>query len=94
MIRSFGDDETERFFKTGTSRRWPQDILKRVTMRLQQLDAATRLEDLRLPRSNRLEALKGGLAGKHSIRVNDGWRICFRFSNGDMFDVEVSKHYE
>ena len=63
-------------------------------MRLQQLDAATRLEDLRLPGSNNLEALKKDRSGQHSIRINRGWRVCFRFSKGDALDVEVNNHYE
>jgi len=62
-------------------------------MRLQQLDAATRIEDLRLPPSNRLEALKGKRAGQHSVRINDQWRLCFRFKDGDAYDVEVTDYH-
>lgn len=58
-------------------------------MRLTQLDAATRIDDLRLPPSNHLEALKGDRKGQWSIRVNTQWRICFRFDEGDAFDVEI-----
>jgi toxin HigB-1 len=61
-------------------------------MRLQQLDAATRLDDLRLPRSNRLEVLKGRRAGQHSIRINDQWRLCFRFEDGDAYEVEITDY--
>jgi len=93
VIRSFADAETERFFATGKSRRLPQDILKRAAMRLLQLDAANRLEDLRLPPSNRLEALKGDRAGWHSIRVNSQWRLCFKFENGDAVDVEIVDYH-
>jgi toxin HigB-1 len=93
VIRSFGDSETERFYTSGSSRRLPRDILRRAIMRLGQLNAATRLEDLRLPPSNRLEALKGNRRGQHSIRVNDQWRICFRFDNGDAFDVEITDYH-
>ncbi|MCH9018981.1 MAG: type II toxin-antitoxin system RelE/ParE family toxin [Proteobacteria bacterium] len=93
MIRSFGDRETERFFTAGTSRRLPRDIQRRAAMRLQQLGAATRLEDLRLPPSNRLEALKGKRAGQHSIRINDQWRVCFRFIDGDAYDVEITDYH-
>jgi len=71
MIRSFADAETERFFTTGKTRKLPGDIFRRATMRLRQLDAATRIGDLRLPPSNRLEALQGKRAGQHSIRIND-----------------------
>ena len=93
MIRSFADAETERFFATGKSRRLPRDILRRAAMRLRQLDAATRIEDLRLPPSNRLEALKGDRAGWHSIRIDDQWRVCFRFDDGDAFDVEIDDYH-
>jgi proteic killer suppression protein len=93
MIRSFADPETERFFGTGKSRRLPRDILKRAAMRLKQLDAATRIEDLRMPPSNRLEALKGARAGQWSIRLNDRWRVCFRFADGDAFDVEIVDYH-
>lgn len=93
MIRSFASTETQRFFTAGRSRRLPADILIRVAMRLTQLDAASRVEDLRMPPSNRLEALKGDRAGQWSIRVNDQWRICFRFDNGDAFDVEIVDYH-
>jgi toxin HigB-1 len=93
MIRSFADDETARLFDTGKSRRLPPDIHKRALMRLGQLHAATRLEDMRLPPSNRLEALKDDRAGQHSIRINDQWRVCFRFRDGDVFDVEIVDYH-
>lgn len=93
MIRSFADTETERFFTTGRSRRLPPDILKRAAMRLMQLNAATRLDDLLTPPSNRLEALRGDRAGRHSIRINERWRLCFRFESGDAFDVEIVDYH-
>jgi toxin HigB-1 len=93
MIRSFAGAETERLFVTGKGRRLPRDILRRVAMRLRQLDAATRIEDLHLPPSNRLEALKGDRAGQYSIRINDQWRVCFRFVGGDAFDVEITDYH-
>lgn len=93
MIRSFADDETERFFKTGTSRRFPGEIQRRAAMRLTQLDAATTIEDLRLPPSNRLEALKHDRKGQWSIRINQQWRICFRFERGDALDVEIVDYH-
>ena len=93
MIQSFADSETERFFTTGKSRRLPTDILYRASMRLTQLNAATQVEDLRLPPSNRLEALKHDRAGQWSIRINDQWRVCFRFDNGDAFDVEIVDYH-
>jgi len=93
VIRSFASAETERFFATGKSRRLPPEIRKRAGMRLTQLNAATRLDDLRVPPSNRLEALKHDRSGQWSIRINDQWRICFRFENGDAFDVEIVDYH-
>ena len=93
MIRSFADAETERFFATGKSRRLPTEIRARAAMRLIQLNAANRIDDLRVPPSNRLEALKRDRAGQWSMRINDLWRICFRFADGDAFDVEITNYH-
>jgi proteic killer suppression protein len=93
MIRSFADKETERFFASGRSRRLPRNILRRAAMRLRQLDAATRIDDMRLPPSNRLEALRSDPVGQHSVRINDQWRVCFRFVNGDAFDVTITDYH-
>lgn len=93
MIQSFADAETARFFATGRSRRFPPELRRRAAMRLSQLHAATRLEDLRLPPSNQLEALKGDRKRQYSIRVNDQWRICFRFEKGDAYDVEIVDYH-
>ena len=93
MIQSFADSETERFYTTGRSRRLPPDIRARAAMRLTQLDAATHLEDLKQPPSNRLEALKGDRKGQWSIRINDQWRVCFRFVKGDAYDVAIVDYH-
>lgn len=93
MIRSFADAETERFYTTGRSRRLPADILKRAAMRMTQLNAATRVEDLHLPPSNHLEELKLDRSGQFSIRINDQWRLCFRFKNSDAFDVAIVDYH-
>jgi len=93
MIRSFASKESERFFATGTSRRLPPEIHRRAAMRLQQLDAATRIEDLRLPASNQLEALSGDRAGQWSIRINQQWRLCFSFKDGDAYAVEIVDYH-
>lgn len=93
MIRSFANSETERFFATGKSRRLPTEIIRRAAMRLTQLNAATSIDDLRFPPSNRLEALKGGRKGQWSVRINDQWRICFRFEDGDAHDVEIIDYH-
>ena len=93
MIRSFAGDETERFYTTGKSRRLPMEIHKRANMRLTQLNAATRIDDLRMPPSNRLEALSHDRIGQWSIWINDQWRICFRFENGDAFDDVIVDYH-
>lgn len=93
MIRSFADMETRRFYETGKSRRYPPAIQPLAAMRLIQLNAATRLDDLRLPPSNRLERLKWDRTGQWSIRINDQWRVCFRFEEGDAFEVEIVDYH-
>lgn len=93
MIRSFADAETERFYTTGKARRLPSAVRDRAAMRLTQLNAATQLADLRSPPSNRLEALKGNRKGQWSIRINDQWRVCFRFAVGDAFDVAIVDYH-
>ena len=93
MIQSFTDAETERFFTTGRSKRLPTEIRVRAAMRLTQLNAATQIDDLKSPPSNRLEALKGDRKGQWSIRVNERWRVCFRYSKGDAIDVEIVDYH-
>ena len=93
MIQSFATSDTEHFFATGKSRRLPSEILKRAAMRLMQLDGITCIEDLRFPPSNRLEALAHDRVGQWSIRINDQWRVCFRFKNGDVYDVEIVDYH-
>ena len=93
MIRTFADRETERFYTTGRSRRFPPDIHRRAAVRLTQLNAATRIQDLRLPPSNRFEALSHDRSGQWSIRINDQWRVFFRFEEGDAFDVEIVDYH-
>jgi proteic killer suppression protein len=93
MIETFADTETERFYVTGKSKRFPPDIQKRAAMRLNQLDAATALDDLRMPPSNHLESLKGVRKGRYSIRINDQWRMCFQFENGNAYAVEIIDYH-
>lgn len=93
MIRSFADKETESLFTAGRSRRLPQNIVRRAMTRLYQLHFAKRIEDLRNPPSNHLEALKGDRSGQWSIRINNQWRACFRFEDGDAFDVEIIDYH-
>jgi proteic killer suppression protein len=93
MIRSFSDAETKRFYSTGKSRRYSSSIQVRAAMRLTQLDSVTRVDDLRLPPSKRLERLKGNRIGQWSIRINNQRRVCFRFEQGDVFDVEIVDYH-
>lgn len=93
MIRSFADRETERLFQREFSRRFPPDIQRRARIKLEILDAAERLEDLRQPPSNHLELLSGNRHGQHSIRVNQQWRICFRWNEGGAHDVELVDYH-
>jgi proteic killer suppression protein len=93
VIESFADPETERLFATGKSRRLPPDILRRAVMRLTQLHAAVDVDDLRVPPSNRLEALRGDRTGQWSVRINDRWRVCFRFEHGHAHDVEIVDYH-
>jgi proteic killer suppression protein len=93
VIQTFAGSETERFYSAGKSRRLPADIRKRAAMRLIQLNGATCIADLRMPPSNRLERLHGERAGQWRIRINDQWRVCFRFKNGDAFDVEIVDYH-
>ena len=93
MIKSFADKHTEQLFCDGTSKRLPQDTLRRAIRKLDMLDAAMSLDDLRTPPGNRLHALKGNRAGQHAIAINDQWRICFTFSGNDAFDVEICDYH-
>ena len=93
MIRSFADKQTEQFWVTGTLGRLPPDIERRALRKLSAIDAAGQLESLRVPPGNRLHALEGDRAGQHSISVNDQWRVCFRFEDGDAFDVEICDYH-
>ncbi|MCH8989113.1 MAG: type II toxin-antitoxin system RelE/ParE family toxin [Chloroflexi bacterium] len=93
MIRSFRDQEAERVFRRERSRRLPPDVQRSVLRKLVILDAADSLEDLRSPPGNRLEQLSGTRAGQYSIRVNDQWRICFRWEDGDVYDVEITDYH-
>ena len=93
MIKSFRDANTERVFNRELVKRFPREIQQRAFMRLNAIDAAVRLEDLRLPPSNRLEALKGDRKGEHSVRINDQWRICFLWRDGHAERVEIVDYH-
>ena len=92
MIRSFRCRDTEALFSRRRVRRF--GAIERVARRkLVQIDAATRLADLRVPPGNRLEALKGTRKGQHSVRINDQWRVCFAWRDGDAHDVEIVDYH-
>ena len=93
MIKSFRDANTERVFNREFAKRFPREIQQRAFIRLNAIDAAVRLEDLRLPPSNRLEALKGDRKGGHSVRINDQWRICFLWRDGHAERVEIVDYH-
>jgi proteic killer suppression protein len=92
-IRSFKCKETERTWQGLSSRKFPGDIQDRALRKLRQLDAAATIDDLRNPPGNRLEALKGDRLGQMSLRINDQWRICFRWADGDAEDVEIVDYH-
>jgi toxin HigB-1 len=93
MILSFNCQETERVWQGRSSRKFPADIQDRALRKLRQVDAARTIEDMKNPPGNRLEALKGSRAGQMSVRINDQWRICFRWKGHDAHDVEIVDYH-
>jgi proteic killer suppression protein len=93
MIQAFGDKETERLFRRQPVKRIPPAVQRPALRKLMMLDAAESLDDLRRPPGNRLEKLSGDREGQYSIRVNDQWRVCFRWSDGDAREVEVTDYH-
>ena len=89
MIRNFADKEAEKIWNGTPSRRLPADLQTVARRKLRMLNNAENLNDLRVPPANRLEALKGDRRGQYSIRINDQWRICFRWADGDAHDVQI-----
>jgi len=93
MIKSFADRRTQDLYLTGTAKRFPPDVAARAARKLEYVDLAERLDDLKVPPGNRLHALKDDRKGQHAIAINDQWRICFRFVDGDAYDVEVCDYH-
>jgi proteic killer suppression protein len=93
MIRSFKCKDTEGIWDGRPSRKFPGEIQDRALRKLRQLDAARTTDDLRNPPGNRLEALKGDRAGQMSIRINEQWRICFRWADHDALEVEIVDYH-
>jgi len=93
MIRSFKSKETEKIFTRLRSRKLPQDIQQVSYRKLRMLNNALNLNDLRIPPANRLEKLSGDRKGQYSIRINHQWRICFKWSDGDVHNVEITDYH-
>jgi toxin HigB-1 len=93
MIVGFRDPETERLWRTGKSRRVPPDLHLRAFKKLAILNASVRLDNLKVPPGNHLEALRGKRAGRHSIRINDQYRVCFLWRAENAFDVEIVDYH-
>lgn len=93
MIKTFADRHTQALYAQGKSKCFPPDIAKRAVRKLEYLDLAVRLEDLRVPPSNHLHALSKDRQGQHAVCINDQWRICFRFGEEDTYGVEVCDYH-
>jgi proteic killer suppression protein len=93
VIRSFADQETEKVFNRRFSRKLPPDIQRNARRKLEILNVAKVLGDLRVPPGNRLEKLVGDRAGQYSIRINQRWRICFEWRRGDAYEVEIVDYH-
>ena len=93
MIRSFRDRDTERLAQRERVKKWSSELQKAALRKLRMVDAADEVTDLRVPPGNRLERLKGDRAGQYSIRINDQWRVCFRWKQGNAYDVEIVDYH-
>jgi len=93
LIKNFYDKETEKLYITGKTARFPNSIIKASLRKLDYLNAAVSLNDLTVPPGNRLEALKGDLKGKYSIRINEQYRIIFKFEKSNAYDVEIIDYH-
>jgi len=93
MIKSFADRETEKVFNREFSKKLPPDIQPAARRKLEVLNAAESLQDLRIPPSNHLEKLSGKRKGQHSIRINDRWRICFVWKDAEAYQVEIVDYH-
>jgi len=93
VIRHFKDKETQKIFERQRSRKFPADIQQVALRKLRMLNRAETLQDLRVPPANRLERLRGKREGQYSIRVNDQWRVCFEWQDGDALNVELVDYH-
>jgi proteic killer suppression protein len=93
VIRSFKDKETQKIFERQRSAKLPSDIQQVALRKLRMINRAQTLQDLKVPPANRLESLKGKRIGQYSIRINDQWRICFEWQNGEAFNVKIVDYH-
>ncbi|MBI4090751.1 MAG: type II toxin-antitoxin system RelE/ParE family toxin [Candidatus Komeilibacteria bacterium] len=93
MIKSFRSDEAQKVYEREGSRKLPNDIQNVALRKLWMINAAVTIADLRIPPANRLEKLSGKRGGQYSIRINDKWRICFRWNQGDAYEVEITDYH-
>jgi proteic killer suppression protein len=93
VIKTFKDRETEKVFRRRVSSRLPGDIQQTALRKLRMISNALSFKDLRIPPANRLEKLSGNRTGQHSIRINDQWRICFIWREGNAYDVEITDYH-
>mgnify|MGYP002868126869 CR=1 FL=1 len=93
MIKNFKDDETQKIYQRQRSRKLPADIQQVALRKLRMINNSTSINDLRVPPANRLEKLSGNRAGQWSIRINDQWRVCFRWKGSDALDVEITDYH-
>jgi proteic killer suppression protein len=93
MIRSFNDSDTKTVFNRGRAKKLPPEIHSRAKRKLNLIDAADSLGELKVPPGNKLERLTGNRLGQHSIRINRQWRICFEWHDGDAYDVEITDYH-
>jgi toxin HigB-1 len=94
MIKTFSDKETKALYETGKSKKLPSQILSRALRKLEYIDLATDVDDLKVPPGNKLHQLSGDRVGQYAIAINTQWRICFKFKSGDAFDVEVCDYHK
>jgi len=93
MIKTFADKRTQDLYLTGKAKRFPPDVAGRAARKLEYVDLATSLDDLKVPPGNRVHRLEGTRQGQCAIAINDQWRNCFRFEDGDAYDVEVCDYH-
>ncbi|SOB77408.1 proteic killer suppression protein [Marinobacter sp. LV10R510-11A] len=93
MIKTFSDKRTQELYSKGRSKKFPPDVASRAARKLEYVHLAEQLEDLKVPPGNRLHPLSGDRQGQYAISINDQWRICFRFEDGDAYDVEVCDYH-